>query len=188
MKGRLFIFSGPSGVGKGTVRARVLADTDNMSYSVSCTTRKPRPGDREGIDYWFISKEDFLKQIEEGLFLEWADVHGNYYGTRRDIVEKTLDAGRDVMLEIDVQGALQIKKKMPEAITVFLMPPSFEELERRLRGRGTESEESLRTRLANAKTEIACEPEYDHTIVNDTVDRAVEEFEQLINSYRREQQ
>ena len=186
MRGHLFIFSGPSGVGKGTVRARVFENADNMEYSVSCTTRSPRPGDVAGRDYYFLSEDDFHRQIDEGLFLEWADVHGHFYGTRRDIVEQTLDSGKDMMLEIDVQGALQIKKKMPEAITVFLAPPSFEELERRLRGRGTDSEESIKTRLANAKKELACEPEYDYTIVNNTVDEAAEEFIKLINSYRRE--
>lgn len=186
MRGHLFVFSGPSGVGKGTVRSRVFDNIDNMNYSVSCTTRSPRTGDVEGKDYYFLSEEDFRRKIDENLFLEWADVHGHYYGTRRDLVEKVLDAGKDMMLEIDVQGALQIKKKMPEAITVFLMPPSFEELERRLRGRATDSEESIKTRLANAKTEIACEPEYDYTIVNNTVEEAAEEFIKLINSYRRE--
>lgn len=187
MRGHLYIFSGPSGVGKGTVRAEVLANTENMSYSVSCTTRAPRNGDIEGKDYYFISKDEFLRLINQDAFLEWADVHGNYYGTRRDTVENALASGRDIMLEIDVQGALQIKEKMPEAITVFLMPPSLEELERRLRGRATENEESIKLRLENAKKEIACEPKYDHTIINDSVADAVEEFKKLINSYREEQ-
>ncbi len=188
MRGHLFILSGPSGAGKGTVRARVFENMSNMLYSVSCTTRKPRLGDAEGRDYYFLSEDEFRLMVAEGLFLEWAEVHGYLYGTRRDFVEKALDDGKDMMLEIDVQGALQIKKKMPEAVTVFLAPPSFEELERRLRGRGTDSEESIRTRLENAKKELACEPEYDHTIVNDTVDEAAEKFVKLINSYRREKQ
>ncbi len=188
MRGHLFIFSGPSGVGKGTVRNRVFDSIGNLEYSVSCTTRAPRLGDVAGKDYYFLSEEAFHRLIEEGLFLEWADVHGHLYGTRRDIVENVLESGNDLMLEIDVQGALQIKKKMPEAITVFLAPPSFEELERRLRGRGTDSEENIITRLDNAKKELACEPKYDHTIVNNTVEKAAEEFIQLINSYRRETQ
>ncbi|WP_352409051.1 guanylate kinase, partial [Pyramidobacter piscolens] len=135
-KGTLFVLSGPSGAGKGTIRARVFEALDGLSYSVSCTTRAPREGERDGVDYRFITPEDFAARIAAGDFLEWADVHRHRYGTLKSDVEKVLNEGKDMFLEIDVQGALQVKKKMPEAVTLFVVPPSIEVLEERLRGRG----------------------------------------------------
>ena len=144
-KGTLFVLSGPSGAGKGTIRARVFEALDGLSYSVSCTTRAPREGERDGVDYRFITPEDFAARIAAGDFLEWADVHRHRYGTLKSDVEKVLNEGKDMFLEIDVQGALQVKKKMPEAVTLFVVPPSIEVLEERLRGRRlqTESENPL---------------------------------------------
>jgi guanylate kinase len=185
MKGHLFVFSGPSGAGKGSVLTKVLASIGNLEYSVSCTTRKPRPGDINGREYWFMDEKKFRSLVAEGRFLEWAEVHGGLYGTRRDIVEDALAGGKDIILEIDVQGALQVKKKMPEAITVFLEPPSMAELEKRLRNRSTENEKQIQLRLANAEKEMSCAHEYDHRIINDEVDRAAEDFIKIIESYRR---
>ncbi|WP_419573663.1 guanylate kinase, partial [Pyramidobacter piscolens] len=146
-KGTLFVLSGPSGAGKGTIRARVFEALDGLSYSVSCTTRAPREGERDGVDYRFITPEDFAARIAAGDFLEWADVHRHRYGTLKSDVEKVLNEGKDMFLEIDVQGALQVKKKMPEAVTLFVVPPSIEVLEERLRGRRSEGEAELRLRL-----------------------------------------
>lgn len=187
MRGHLFILSGPSGAGKGTVRGIAAAQTRGVEYSVSCTTRKPREGEKDGVQYHFMKTEDFCNSINAGQFLEWAEVHGNYYGTRRDIVENALENGTDILLEIDVQGALEVKEKVPEAITVFLMPPSLEELEKRLRKRGTENEENLKLRLKNAELELSCAKKYDHIIINDDATKAANEFVNLINSYRRVQ-
>lgn len=187
MRGHLFIFSGPSGAGKGTVREKVFKKIDNISYSVSCTTRKPREGEIDGRDYHFISVDEFKHEIAENMFIEWAEVHGNFYGTSRTFIEPLLEQGKDVMLEIDVQGALQVKKKMPECVTVFLSPPSMQILEKRLRGRGSNDEEDIKLRMKNAEIEMSYANSYDHKIINDDVDKASEELINLINSYRREQ-
>lgn len=186
MRGHLFVFSGPSGVGKGTVLKKALSVLEGVAYSVSCTTRKPRSEDVEGHTYCFMSESDFKKMADEGLFLEWAEVHGNYYGTRRDIVEKNLDSGCDIVLEIDVQGALQVKEKMPEAVTIFIQAPSLGELERRLRERNTETPEQLKTRISNAQKEMAYVKEYDYLITNDSVDKAVDDFTKIVKKYREE--
>ena len=136
-RGRLFILSGPSGVGKGTLRERALKDVEGLIYSISCTTRSPRPGERDGVEYRFVSEADFKRRVQEGLFLEHARVHDACYGTLRADVERELDAGNDVLLEIDVQGAKQVRSRLPDAISIFVAPPSLEELERRLRNRQT---------------------------------------------------
>lgn len=184
-KGRLFVLSGPSGAGKGTLRKKVFETLDdNLVFSVSCTTRPPREGEREGLDYRFISEEVFLTLINEGRFLEWARVHGQYYGTLREDVEKALSRGLDVLLEIDVQGALQIKEKMADNVSVFVAPPSIEELGRRLQSRGTEDAEDLKLRLDNAKGEMAKIKAYNHVIINDDATRASEELKKIIKSYR----
>ena len=162
MRGRLYILSGPAGVGKGTVLRRVFEKLDNIAYSVSCTTRAPRPGERDGVSYVFMDELSFRKMVDEGRFLEWANVHGHFYGTRKDIVEEILRQGKDVLLEIDVQGASQVKGKMPEAVMIFIQPPSFEELVRRLQKRGTEGPEELKLRISNAKTEMSHAEEHDH--------------------------
>ena len=180
-KGRLLIVSGASGTGKGTVCAALLAARENLAYSISATTRTPRPGEVEGENYYFITKEKFKELIAAGGFLEWAEVFGNFYGTPRQKVEDKLAAGQDILLEIDTQGALQVMKKCPEAISIFLLPPSLEELERRLRSRGTETEDKIKERLGEAQAEMAAAKHYKHTVINDTVDAAVKEIIGILN-------
>ncbi|MDR2176394.1 MAG: guanylate kinase [Synergistaceae bacterium] len=183
-KGRLFILAGPSGAGKGTLRTRALSDIEDLTYSISCTTRAPRPGEREGADYRFLSREDFEDRVKRGLFLEHALVHGNLYGTLRGDVERETAAGRDVLLEIDVQGAECVRRLVPDCVMLFIAPPSLEVLEARLRGRGTESEETIGLRLENAKKEMARAAEYDRVIVNDDLERAAGELRSVILSCR----
>ncbi len=183
-KGTLFVLSGPSGAGKGTIRARVFEALDGLSYSVSCTTRAPREGERDGVDYRFITPEDFAARIAAGDFLEWADVHRHRYGTLKSDVEKVLNEGKDMFLEIDVQGALQVKKKMPEAVTLFVVPPSIEVLEERLRGRHTEGEAELRLRLRNAVEEMKQRDLYDFVVVNDSLDEAVKRVCRFVEQRR----
>ena len=149
-KGTLFVLSGPSGAGKGTIRARVFEALDGLSYSVSCTTRAPREGERDGVDYRFITPEDFAARIAAGDFLEWADVHRHRYGTLKSDVEKVLNEGKDMFLEIDVQGALEVRRKVEDALLILIMPPSMEELERRLTGRQTETEDQIKKRFTTA--------------------------------------
>ena len=166
-KGILFVFSGPSGVGKGTLKAKLFEEfADRIAYSVSATTRGPREGEVDGKDYFFISRQEFERRVKNNEFLEHAEFAGNCYGTPRAYVEELLDSGMNVVLEIDVQGALQVMKSMPECVSVFILPPSFEELEHRLRGRGTETEEKVRERLETAKRELPYAPQYDYQIVN----------------------
>lgn len=166
-RGVLFVFSGPSGVGKGTLKAKLFEEfADRIAYSVSATTRGPREGEMDGKDYFFISRQEFERRVKNNEFLEHAEFAGNCYGTPRAYVEKLLDSGMNVVLEIDVQGALQVMKSMPECVSVFILPPSFEELEHRLRGRGTETEEKVRERLETAKRELPYAPQYDYQIVN----------------------
>lgn len=166
-RGVLFVFSGPSGVGKGTLKAKLFEEfSDRIAYSVSATTRGPREGEVDGKDYFFISRQEFERRVKNNEFLEHAEFAGNCYGTPRAYVEKLLDSGMNVVLEIDVQGALQVMKSMPECVSVFILPPSFEELEHRLRGRGTETEEKVRERLETAKRELPYAPQYDYQIVN----------------------
>ena len=172
-KGTLMVVSGPAGVGKGTVvkRACELAE-GNIHLSVSATTRAPRPIDAEGVTYYFKTKEEFRRMIDENEVLEWAEYVGNYYGTPRKPVEDALSRGLDVILEIEVQGAMQIKKNFPQAVLTFIAPPSYEELEKRLRGRGTETEEQIISRLTTAKGELALMGEYDYIVVNDEIEQA----------------
>ncbi len=166
-RGILFVFSGPSGVGKGTLKAKLFEEfAGRIAYSVSATTRGPREGEVDGKDYFFISRQEFERRVKNNEFLEHAEFAGNCYGTPRAYVEKLLDSGMNVVLEIDVQGALQVMKSMPECVSVFILPPSFEELEHRLRGRGTETEEKVRERLETAKRELPYAPQYDYQIVN----------------------
>ena len=156
-----------SGVGKGTLKAKLFEEfADRIAYSVSATTRGPREGEVDGKDYFFISRQEFERRVKNNEFLEHAEFAGNCYGTPRAYVEKLLDSGMNVVLEIDVQGALQVMKSMPECVSVFILPPSFEELEHRLRGRGTETEEKVRERLETAKRELPYAPQYDYQIVN----------------------
>ncbi|MBQ3447672.1 MAG: guanylate kinase [Synergistaceae bacterium] len=178
--GKLYVLSGPSGVGKGTLREHALKDAPNLRYSISCTTRKPREGETDGVEYRFISREKFTEDIAQGLFLEYAHVHEDYYGTLKADVMNELESGHDVLLEIDVQGALQVKEKMPGAVMIFVAPPSIDVLEHRLRGRGTEAAGSLSVRLSNAMKELALKDEYDYVIVNDDLDAACDELRKIV--------
>lgn len=180
---RLFVVSGPSGVGKGTLVSRVRGQRPDLGLTVSATTRQPRPGEVDGTSYYFLSVEDFEQRVAAGEFLEWANVFGNRYGTLRSEVDRNLDAGKSVILEIDVQGALNVRKLMPEAVLVFIEPPSFEALESRLRGRGTEEEEVVQVRLKTAKGELELAPSYDERIVNDDLQEATSEFLRMLDSH-----
>ena len=171
-KGRLYVISGPSGTGKGTVCGELLKEIGN-EFSVSMTTREPREGEVHGKDYYFVTREVFLENVEAGNFLEHATVFDNLYGTPKDMVMNRLERGRNVILDIDVQGGLQVKKAMPEAVLIFILPPSLEELRRRLEGRGTESAEKIEKRLGQALNEIKLIGEYDYYIVNENIDEAV---------------
>ena len=170
--GNLFVISGPSGAGQGTLVSRLMAVVDDAWLSVSATTRAPREGETDGIQYYFVSTDEFRRMIDEGELLEWACFSGNYYGTPRASVEKHIAAGEQVILEIEIQGARQVKKQFPEAHLVFIEPPSLEVLEQRLRGRGTESEDAIRARLETARVELAGIGEYDFRLVNDDLDLA----------------
>ncbi len=166
-RGTLLVVSGPAGSGKGTVLGNLLKDTSKYVYSVSATTRSPRPGEVDGKQYFFLTKEKFLSLVSEDSFLEHAEYVGNYYGTLRSFVEEKLEEGKNVILEIEVQGALQIREKMPEAMLIFLCPPDYATLENRLRGRGTETDEVIRKRLATALEEIKIAAGYDYLVVNE---------------------
>ncbi len=174
--------SGPSGVGKGTVVRRLLSLHPEFAVSVSVTTRRPRPGERDGVDYLFVSEEAFDAMIERGELLEWAHVVGHRSGTPSGFVERALADGRDVILEIDVQGAEQVRRRAPDAILIFLEPPSMQELERRLRGRGTEDEERRSLRLATAEREMAARARFDHVVVNDDLDEATSQVAAIIQA------
>jgi guanylate kinase len=175
-QGRLFVVAGPSGAGKGTLITELLHRYTTAWLSVSATTRKPREGEVDGIQYFFLAEDAFRKMVAAGDFLEWAEVHGKLYGTPRSGVMDMLAAGKDVILEIDVQGARQVREKVPEAVSIFVAPPSAEVLEERLRKRGTEDEEELRRRLRNAEVEGREKAEYRYVVVNDQLYRAVEEL------------
>lgn len=182
-RGLLIVFSGPSGVGKGTVRQEIFSTPDHkFEYSVSMTTRAQRPGEVDGKDYFFRSREEFEELIRKGQMLEYAEYVGNYYGTPLTYVNETLDKGIDVFLEIEVQGALQVKKKVPDAVFIFLTPPDLNELQERLIGRGTDSEEIIAQRIERAREEIALMSEYDYAIVNDEVPLAAERVKRVIDA------
>lgn len=181
-EGLLIIISGPSGAGKGTVYSEVVARRPNIKKSVSVTTRNPRPGEVEGVHYYFRTLEQYQEMIAKGEFLETASVYCNYYGTPKAPVLKMLADGNDVMFEIDTLGAEQIRKKYPKSITIFLMPPSFEELERRLRGRGTESEEAITRRLGLARSELSKYKLFDYIVFNDNVENAIEGVISIIDA------
>ncbi|MDR0647788.1 MAG: guanylate kinase [Synergistaceae bacterium] len=183
-KGHLFILSGPAGAGKGTLRKVLFKEVPDLVYSVSCTTRLRRPGEVEGKDYYFVGKSDFIDMIRNDAFLEWAEVHGNYYGTRKSDVETCLDLGCDMVLEIDVQGSRQVKTAMPQAIRIFITVPSIDELENRLEDRGTETQDQMLLRLRNATFEMRYAGECEHTIVNDRVERSSRELIDLVLEYR----
>ena len=180
MNKKLFVVSGSSGVGKGTVLKNFLLKNPSFMLSISCTTRAPRSGEVDGVNYFFMSKDDFKECIENDKFLEWAEFAGNFYGTKKKFINKCLEEGKDIILEIDTQGALQVKKQMPDAVLIFICPPSLEALENRLRGRHTEDEETIKRRLEAVKEEISRAESFDYKIVNDDLDRAVCELEKVI--------
>ena len=179
-KGLLIVISGASGTGKGTVCKKLLADLPEVAYSISATTRKPRPGEIDGKEYYFLSVNEFKRWIEQEKFLEYANVYGNYYGTPLNKIQERLNRGEDILLEIDVQGALKVKEKCPEGVYIFLLPPSLEELRRRIEGRGTETPESLSKRLKNAVAEIKIGLKYDYVVVNDDIDIAAAQIKIIL--------
>ena len=185
-RGILFVVSAPSGGGKRSILHRVMEDDPKLVYSVSATTRSPRPDEVDGESYRFIDTETFRQWIDEGRFVEWAEVHGQLYGTPKDGLFERLEDGRDVVLELDVQGMRLIRQVDEDAVTIFIVPPSFEVLEQRLRGRGDSEEDDIVVRLRNAKEEIAAKGEFDFVVVNDVLDRAVEQFKNIVEEQRKE--
>ena len=181
-KGIVVVVSGFSGAGKGTLMKELLKRYDNYALSISATTRNPRPGEENGREYFFVSKDEFEKLIAEDGLIEYANYVGNYYGTPKKFVEEKLDQGLDVILEIEIQGALQIKKKFPEALLLFVTPPSVDELERRLRGRGTETDEVILGRMLRAKEEGQGIDEYDNIVINDDLDVCVRQMHEIIQA------
>lgn len=184
-RGLLIIMSGPSGVGKGTIREKLMENnTLNLFYSVSMTTRSMRPGEQNGREYYFVTREEFDKNIESGNLLEWAEFVGNRYGTPKDKVEATRDSGKNVLLEIEVKGTGQVLSKVDgdDVLSIFIAPPSIEELERRIRGRSTETDEVVKARLARAIQELEYKKQYKYVVINDNLDDAVEEIRKIIKS------
>lgn len=175
-RGTLLVVSGFSGAGKGTVLSKVLEKRTDLYYSVSFTTRAPRTGEQDGVNYHFVTREAFQERIDRGEFLEYAEYVGNFYGTSMAVIREKLDQGVDVILEIESQGAAKVRQKMPEAVSLFLVSPSFEELSRRLHGRGTDSEEVIQRRLATARKEVNELEHYDYIVINDTIENAVGEI------------
>ncbi len=182
---KLFVISGPSGAGKGTLVARVRERHPHLGLTVSATTREPREGEIDGTSYYFLSDEEFSRRVSEGEFVEWAHVHGHSYGTLVSEVTSKLDAGSSLILEIDVQGAFQVKERFPDAVLIFIKPPSLSVLQQRLVGRGTETAESVATRMANAEREMVLADRYDEVIVNDDLDSATDELLRVIQKHER---
>ena len=178
---KLFIFTGPSGVGKGTILEGFFKKAKNITYSISATTRAPRKGEKDGVHYFFKTKEEFENLIKKDCFLEYALYSGNYYGTNKEFVETKLNEGISVLLEIELQGALQVMKNCPDAVSIFIKPPSFEELEHRLRGRKSEDEATILKRLDRAKTELQYQDKFDYIIENDTVENAINQLYKIYN-------
>ena len=181
-RGKTFIISGPSGVGKSTILHKLFERRGNLYFSVSATTRGPREGEVNGKHYHFTSVEDFKHMIEEDAFLEHAEFVGNYYGTPKRYVQEAMERGEDVILDIELQGAIQVHEKMPEAIRIFILPPSLEELERRLVSRGTETAEKIQGRLTRAKVEFESAHIYDYIVINDDVERTVRELDAIMTA------
>jgi len=183
-RGLLFVISGPSGVGKGTLRKKIFDIFSDIKYSVSANTRSPREGEIEGRDYYFVSEEEFKKMIKENKFVEWAIVHGDYKGTPISFLIEELQKGTDVLLELDVQGAMQVKEKFPDGIFIFLAPPTWKDLEVRLRKRNTEEEKALEKRLKDAHIELKCSKNYNYLVVNDDIKVALKKLESIIIAER----
>lgn len=180
----VIIVSAPSGAGKSTVVARVLRELSGIRFSVSHATRAPRPGEREGVDYHFVDRAEFERLVGEGAFLEWAEVHGDLKGTASAEIDRARADGVDLLLDVDVQGAEQVRRRVPGAVSIFILPPSYRELEARLRGRGQDPEAAIRRRLDNARREVARYPEYDYIVVNDDLETAVNEVESIVQAVR----
>ena len=181
MKGKLIVISGPSGVGKSTIRSRLINECDNFWYSISMTTREPRCGEVDGVDYYFVSKDCFLENINNNNLLEYAEVYNDiFYGTPKDKVFEMLDKGINVVLEIDVVGAFNVKKNCSDAILIFIAPPSIDALEKRLRLRNTDSEEKIIERINKAKYELSFKDKYDYIVINDDVDKCLEELKNIV--------
>jgi guanylate kinase len=183
-KGNLFILSAPSGAGKTTLCRAILDRYPDMLYSISHTTRKPRPGERPGVDYHFIGKDEFLLGVRTGKWAEWAEVHGNYYGTDADFLGRGIASGRDVLLDIDTQGMRQSRTRYPDAVTIFILPPSVAALKARLEGRGTDSRDVIERRLEKATQEMGSRHLYRYVIVNDRLEEAVSRLAELVETYR----
>ena len=184
-RGLLFVISGPSGVGKGTLRKKVFNAFPDLKYSVSANTRPPRKGEIEGKDYYFVTVDEFKKMIKENKFVEWAIVHGDYKGTPiQFLIDELLKKGRDVLLELDVQGAMQVKEKFPDGIFIFIAPPTWKDLEDRLRKRNTEGERALEKRLKDARIEIKYKKNYNYLVVNDNIKTALKKIESIIIAER----
>ena len=181
MNKKLFVVSGSSGVGKGTVLKKFLDKNSDFMLSISCTTRAPREGEVDGVNYFFISKDEFKNCIDNDKFLEWAEFAGNFYGTKKKFINQCLEEGKNIILEIDTQGALKVKKQMSDAVLIFICPPSLEALENRLRGRHTEDEETIQKRLKEVKEELKRAENFDYKIINDNLENAVCELEKIIS-------
>ena len=181
-KGTLAVLSGSSGVGKSTVISQVLAQRPDLYFSVSFTTRQPREGEQDGVQYHFVSRETFEEMIARGEFLEWAEYVGNYYGTSLEVIREKQDRGINVLLDIEVQGAAKVREKIPDAVSIFLVPPSFEELSRRLHARGTDTEEKIQQRLETARREAKEVVNYDYIVVNDKVEHAAGEVLAILDA------
>lgn len=180
-RGKLYVIAAPSGGGKTSLLQALMQRRPRLEFSVSCTTRKPRAHEQDGRDYHFVTREEFKRLIAAGEFIEHAEVFGNLYGTRRSVVEAALDAGRDLILDIDWQGARQVRERLPEAVQIFILPPSRAELERRLRGRGTDSDDVIARRLAESTLEMSHWQDFDYVIVNQDFDQALEELEAVFD-------
>lgn len=183
-KGILIVVSGFSGAGKGTLMKRLIQGNSNYALSISMTTRNPRIGEQDKIEYFFVSKEEFEQKIAENGFIEYANYCDNYYGTPKAYVEQQLEAGKDVILEIEIQGALKVKEQFPESLLLFVTPPSIKELERRLAGRGTEAQEMIQQRMARAYEEADGIEAYDYIVINDSLERCLDEINQLVKAAR----
>ncbi len=181
--GRLFIVSAPSGAGKTTLCNAVLKKFPNLCYSISHTTRSPRPGELDSVDYFFISEDEFKERIRQDIWAEWAAVYGHYYGTSARFIDRHLAAGKDILLDIDYNGTRQILTRYPDSITIFIMPPSLASLEQRLLNRGTDSAETIAKRLENAKTEIAQKDHYQHIVVNDSLPQAIDKLSAILSEH-----